>query len=183
MVTKTPKDLAAADLLNRANHTGTQPMNSVTGLEAALSTVLGAKGFRAHKNAVNQSIASGAGNVKVTYTTEVYDEGGVYDAPNSRMILTEPGLVHLRAAAYISSGAVGETYVLYIVKNGVTASPVAAKIHRPPGAVGVMLDMSVDDKGIAGDYYEVYVNLGAMAQARDVFGPIGHSFFMGHMIH
>lgn len=173
-LTKVSPDMVDAKVLDRANHTGTQPISATVGLQDALQKYA----FRAHKNGVNQTpIASGV-STKLTFSIEAFDINSMFDAANSRVVLPKDGPVHLSAAAYITVGVADAAYTLNIYKNGVA---IAARIHRPATTSGVAIGIVVDDNGVAGDIYEVWVNL-AGAGDKTAFGSAGQTYFCGHMI-
>jgi hypothetical protein len=92
----------------------------VTGATTLRSTVAipSQPGFSASKNTVDQTgIATGT-FTKLTFPTEEWDDGGFYDAPNSKW--TPPsGLVHITGGARMTAGVVDQAImVVTLYKDG-----------------------------------------------------------------
>lgn len=143
-----------------------------------LEQVLTRYAFRAHKGGANQTPIASATNTKITFPTEAFDQNGMYNSADSRVVLPKDGAVHLSATVYVTTGVADAAYTISIYKNG---AQIAARIHRPATTSGIALGIALDDSGVAGDFYEVYVNL-AGAGDKTAFGNAGQTYFCGHMI-
>lgn len=131
----------------------------------------------ADKNATGQtSVSSGT---KVTYGTERYDRGGIYDAANSQFTGIE-GLFEGGAAALLSAGVTDQvSYVLSLYKNG--------SLHKQlmgitaSGTANVVLSGNWQEESVASDTWAVYltftgggtVTIAGAATSSYVFGRAG----------
>jgi hypothetical protein len=109
--------------------------------------------FSANKNGVNQAISTGT-FTKVTFTTEVYDTLGDYDAPNSKYTPAVPGLKLIVLSLFNTASAAGFVMQLLLYKNGAfyrTGGICHASGTAVLGASAVFQDIAA-----AGDYYEAY---------------------------
>lgn len=111
--------------------------------------------FIADKNAAAQgSIASGTGT-KVTFTNEVRDQGGLYDAANSRWT-PSAGLVFITAKLIFTAGVVDQAIIqCQIRKNGTN---VAIESRNASGTGAQAVTTWVLDVANGTDYYEVYAH-------------------------
>lgn len=107
--------------------------------------------FFADKNATDQT--SVTNNTKVTFATERYDRGGIYDSANSQITGVE-GLLEGSAGIYISSGVTDQTqYGINLYKNG--------SLHRQlqvipaSGTGGLVLCGSFQEESVASDTWEI----------------------------
>jgi hypothetical protein len=134
-------------------------------------------GFRAHKNGTNQSIATGIGTLtKVTFGTEVYDQGGYYDAANSRW--TPPaGMVHIDIGLTSNDVTANTTMYAAIYKNG--AFYLIAFIVTPN--ISAYSQIHLDDVANGTDYYEAFVahNSGVTST---IDGRVERTHFCGHVV-
>lgn len=134
-----------------------------------------AAGFSAHKNGTGQTGVN-TSPVKVTFTTEQYDTGGFYDAPNSKW--TPPaGPISIKAGAVYSTNIVTGSYgILFIYKNGSLFK--AGTLFGAFSAGYMSGETSIDDIANGTDYYEVYSNLGTAINAT-IDGGATNTWFMG----
>jgi hypothetical protein len=132
--------------------------------------------FSAHKNGTDQTGILSATWTKVTFATEAWDTGSLYDTTNSRW--TPPaGKVKLTAAAYISVGAVDQAQsALAIYKNGAAFKYV--NISNASGTAGFVLNGSCNDDANGTDYYEVFVNGGGTGD-KTITGDSKYTWFVG----
>ena len=141
------------------------------------ATGLPAVGFRANKNAVNQTGLVAGVQTKITFTTEDYDAGGTYDAATSRW--TPPaGIVHLSLNIGFVSGITASGFgFASIAKNGVM-------IKTSPSFLAsgetCYTQISVDDVANGTDYFEAFAS--GSSGTVTVDGNITYSFFSGHIV-
>ncbi len=132
--------------------------------------------FGANKASSDQTGIADATVTKVTFTTEAYDVGSLYDAPNSRW--TPPaGPVLLHSRMSISgtwAAGSGITYVT-IKKNGVDAFFGAPNIS--PGANGNQLQITELDNANGTDYYEMAVYMDVSSGTGQVTAGAGVSSY------
>jgi hypothetical protein len=138
--------------------------------------------FSAHKNVTNQTGVTGGGAtpVKITFPTEVWDDGGFYDATNSRWT-PPPGKVKITTAVYVlGTNVVDQAQtILSVYKNGALLRNV--QIMNSSGTGAFQLNGSCLDVANGTDYYEVYINAGG-AGDKTVSGAIAYTFFQGEML-
>jgi hypothetical protein len=128
--------------------------------------------FSVNKGGTNQSVAGAT--VKVTFTNEVYDVGGGYDAPNSRFIAPSAGKYLFTASLYYSSGAVDQSgYYVMFYKNGVETFSPSTYASGTVAAItaSVILDLAV------GDYVEIYTYGGGTSKTLN--GAVLYTYFQG----
>lgn len=134
-------------------------------------------GFSATKNATNQTgIVSGT-DTKVTFTTEVFDTGGFYDAANSKW--TPPaGLVMLSAQLYVTGTftSANSATVCAVWKNGAVLKE---GFFYPALANNGNAPIVVVDSANGTDFYEIYVRQSASSGTLTVDGTNKWSYFMG----
>lgn len=143
-------------------------------------------GFYAHKNGVNQTGMPTAAYQKVTFGTEKFDVGGLFDTTNSRW--TPPaGLVQLNTSLYWVAHAkatASPVFTVKIIKNG--GADVAAGIGTPVvGFPGIAIaHVSCVDQATGTDYYEVYAYATSDTPANDlaIDGNMAHTHFSGHVV-
>lgn len=135
-------------------------------------------GFSAHKNGTAQSGIAPIINTKLTFTTEVYDVGNVYDAANSKW--TPPaGLIHIDAGMFFTSGlTIGSNASISVFKNGAQYKQQSRPMSAADGGLGI----SVDDQANGTDFYEIFVQ-GSSASTLIVSGSVAITWFMGHVTH
>lgn len=114
-------------------------------------------GFQAHKNGTNQAGIAPDTFTKVTFGTESFDEGGYYDAANSR--ITPPaGKWLLLASIAVSAGVTsGNAYACFLYKNGSNYLRFAGAQASGTGYITLANTVLVEANGT--DYFEVYVYL------------------------
>lgn len=135
--------------------------------------------FLANKNNTNQTKDINSNLDKVTFTTEVFDEGGYYDAANSKW--TPPaGRYHISAQAGVKIGTGYRTAFVLLYKNGT--------LHRKsPGNwsdidnADLMDQINVPVEANGTDYFEIYVAVDAVA-GTIIPGDIQRVWFSGHAI-
>lgn len=130
--------------------------------------------FRADKNGVDQT---GIGNASVTFTHEVFDIGGYYDAANSRW--TPPaGKVRLHTRILIA-GAVADqvAYVISFRKNGVIAF---SGVIRASGSGSMSMDLSEIVETNGTDYWDVNISSGGASITAS--GPVEYTTFSGEVL-
>lgn len=131
--------------------------------------------FRANKNATNQTGIAASTATKITFTTEVFDVGGYYDAANSKW--TPPAGKYLLGATVKSDANIvdGTRAFIYIYKNG--ARVAATNIHiSNTGTVGAVVVCLTDADG--DDYFEVYWYQEGTGD-KTINGDENFSFFWG----
>lgn len=130
--------------------------------------------FSASKGGTDQT---GFGTAKITFTSEIFDVGGFYDAPNSRF-LPEAGKYRLSGRVLIAGTiADGTSYTLAIYKNGVQW---IANQARASGSSGFSVFVSgvVDSNGT--DYWELYFYTGGSATT--INGQFAYTAFDGEAV-
>jgi len=155
---------------------------SVAGLSGLLAdpqTPIALPKFSVHKNGTNQAgIESGAWT-KITWTTEVYDDGSCFDLDNSKWIPGKIGKAHINIFLSYTTLLDGTAVYVAIRKNGV---PFKALIRRVYVTGDYTIDLSCDVfiDNVA-DYFEVYTwqNSG---ESGTLNGDAGLTGFMGHML-
>lgn len=153
---------------------GTSPTITTPSVGGITMPTFGA--FSAHKNTTNQTGIATTTFTKITFTTELFDQGSYYDAPNSKW--TPPaGYVHMVIAAYLNTVTIGSPCVVSLYKNGARFKD-ANFTAAGTGDCGIV---TVIDLANGTDYYEVYVYL-TTATTGTVIGDTYASFFMGHMV-
>lgn len=131
-------------------------------------------GFSAHKNGTDQTGIASVTQTKLTFTTEIFDTGGFYDAANSRWT-PSAGKVIVSASAFLfSTLTTGGVCEISIYKNG--ARYKSADIGAAGGFDG--LNVTVIDDANGTDFYEAYI-YGTTAGTFDVEGDAHATHFMG----
>jgi hypothetical protein len=132
-------------------------------------------GFSAHKNGVDQTGLVSGSFTKITFTTEVYDNGGYYDAANSRW--TPPaGIVHIEFQSLISGVTAASGLEAGIFKNGaINKRGVNVAVSTSDGC-----KVSLDDIANGADYYEAVVLYTGSGGAAN--GYFGYTYFSGHVV-
>ena len=140
---------------------------------------IGLPKFSAHKNGVNQTGIVTDTVTKVTFTTEVYDVGGAYDAPNSKWTPGVVGKGHIDANVYWTTTVDQAEFDLVFYKNGVD---IAWTLIRASGAGSFMTQMSLDfSVDAVTDYFEIYCYQGSGTD-KIIGGGAGLTWVMGHML-
>ncbi len=132
--------------------------------------------FSATKNNTTQTGIASVTFTKLTFTTEVFDIGGYYDASTSKW--TPPaGMVHISAA----SGVIGATatflMVLAIYKNGVRYKD---GINTSASATEDAISVHIIDRANGTDYYEVFLYATGGALTADGGNTV--TYFMGTVL-
>jgi hypothetical protein len=131
--------------------------------------------FSAHKNASNQaSVVSGAAT-KVTFGTEIYDNGGLFDAATNYRWVPPPGTVTLTGSFGITV-SVDQTYLMAIIeKNGSIFKRVSLLAS---GTDPESNQITIQDECNGTDYYELFIQHGAGSD-RTIDGATVLTYFMG----
>lgn len=136
-------------------------------------------GFKAHKNGVDQAVS---GNVaqKVTATTEVYDVGGFYDAPNSRW--TPPaGKVLITGAIQCVGMDTGAPLYANVLKNGSATDIYGSGGGWPGSNASFPIPVACPDIANGTDFYELSAYLFSGGSPK-VVGTINRTFFAGNWL-
>jgi hypothetical protein len=145
---------------------------------AATGIVAGAQiAFSAHKNGVNQTGVANGVATKITFGTELYDLGNLYDTSNSRW--TPPsGQVHITGSAFASAGVTAaQGLILSVYKNGVlfkSETTIAGSTSE-----GIAID--IDDVASGTDFYELFIQLSSSTTGT-ISGVAANTYFMGHFL-
>jgi hypothetical protein len=78
--------------------------------------------FSAHKNGTDQTGVVTSTTTLVTFSTEVYDNGELFDAVTNFRWVPPPGTIHLSGLARFTVAADGSVFSINIFKNGVIFS-------------------------------------------------------------
>lgn len=130
--------------------------------------------FSANKNGTNQTGVTSATDTKVTFTTEVDDVGGFYDAANSKY--TPPAGTYLFTARIPFTANVVDqaAYFCVLYKNGVAHLYSAHVNGSGTGTIAPGLSVLAEANGT--DYFEIYAN-GAGAGDKTISGTVGATYF------
>lgn len=155
---------------------GNQFYNNGTNITAASASFNGPAAFTAYNSASQTGIASATATKLTGLTTESYDIGSFYDAPNSKW--TPPvGRVTISGCATFTAGiAAGATVALQLWKNGAyfkSIGTASAPTNLITGACG-----STTDVANGTDYYELYVYADGAGTKTVINGPIS-TYFSG----
>lgn len=135
--------------------------------------------FSAHKNSVDQSITTTA-ETKLTFGSELWDDGGFFDAANSKW--TPPaGLVQINARAFflVANEVDQVQHYCAVYKNG-SLYRLGESIASSGVAAGLSVGVSFTDKANGTDFYEFYVAvLSVVGGARTIFGSPTFTYFQG----
>ena len=146
---------------------------------AETKVILALPKFSAHKNGTDQTGIVDATPTKVTFTTEEYDEGSAYDAPNSKWVPGIIGKAHVSASCHWFATVDQKMIEILVYKNGApTKQKRAAASGTGDGALGIDCDVLV---GAVTDYFEIYVTQWTGA-SQDIYGASPFTFFQGHML-
>lgn len=143
-----------------------------------ISFLCGAFGFAANKNGSNQTVAQ-ASDVKVTFTTEEYDQNNDYDATNSKFVPQFSGKYLVVGAVQFTASQDQASYEVKIFKNGAVYKSLLYRASGT-GAISVPFNVIVDATA-DGDYFEVYVNHGS-SSSKDIDGTVSKTFFQAMRI-
>lgn len=134
-------------------------------------------GFAAHKNGTDQTGVANITHTKVTFTTELFDVGGYYDAGNSKW--TPPaGLVQLSLTLYMQGMDATGLVQPEIYKNGAILKAAVNYQSRADGGGTI----TIVDQANGTDYYEAYVVTSTATTATVYGAQITHSHFSGKML-
>lgn len=130
--------------------------------------------FSANKNNVDQGSVTSATETKVTFTTEVNDIGGYYDAPNSKY--TPPAGTYLFTArlAFTVNVVDQSAYYCILYKNGVAHLYGFFVPGSGTGSVAPGLSVYAEANGT--DYFELFA-FGGGAGAKTIGGTVGAAYF------
>ena len=142
------------------------------------ANLAGRASFGANKNGSNQTgILTGA-DTKVTFGTEDWDVGSLFDTTNSRWV-PPAGKVRLSAGVNASTTlTASSSFALAIWKNGALWKQTTGIASSGGGCV---LNFTVLDSANGTDYYEVYVN-GATVSSYQISGSAINTFFYGEQV-
>lgn len=137
-------------------------------------------GFSANKNSVTQTGIASVTNTKLTFTTEDYDQGGYYDAANSRWYppAGRPVLISAYCALQPNSGnfVANISQALQLWKNGAQYILEPLNLVTTARVAGILVYQEIP---AAGDYYEIYVQAEVSVGTIDCNGAPGRTRFQG----
>lgn len=131
--------------------------------------------FSAHKNGTDQTGIVTSTETKITFGTEIYDNGGLFDAVTNNRWRPPPGHVWMSACLAVTVAVDQTLYVIEIQKNGVLFKQ--SRAHSSGTGI-VVADISIADECNGTDYYEVFI-LHTAGSDRTVDGPADLTYFMG----
>lgn len=135
--------------------------------------------FRANKNGTDQTGILSATLTKLTFTTEVFDIGGFYDAANSKWI-PPAGRFWIGCTVDMTAGAVDQAFsFIQLYKNGSGHLVGAVQASSGTGDCGLTGAWVVDSDG--NDEFEIYIR-GGGAGDKTVTGNVAYSYFQGHAL-
>lgn len=156
------------------------PRRSRTEIRSETSRVLSRRvqspGFHAHKNGSNQTGIADVTATKVTFTTEVSDAGGYYDAANSKW--TPPAGNVMIQGQLVAQGtfAAGVGHAVFLYKNGAADSSI---VVYSTVANQVIMPFAFIAAANGADYFEIYVYIDTSSGTGTVEGSTGNSYFKG----
>lgn len=110
--------------------------------------------FSAHKNGVSQDgIVSGA-MVKITFSTERYDNGGLFDSATNYRWVPPPGTVQINSVIRWAASVDQTRLVIFISKNGVS---LIEKGIAASGTGLIAVGLNISDECNGTDFYETFV--------------------------
>lgn len=160
-------DVAAATDAQARAQTSTTTTLSPSNLQARTA-------FAAHMNGTDQTgIATGT-YTKVTWGTENFDQGSLFDSSTNYRWTPSAGIVRLSAQLYYSAGLTGTVVQCALYKNGS-----ALKIGLGPviGVTGVV-QVAYTDIANGTDYYEIFA-YATTATSITVSGDATLTYFCG----
>ena len=143
------------------------------------SDPIGLPKFSAHKNGTNQTGIVSVVWTKATFTTEEYDDGSAYDAPNSKWVPGVIGKAHIDVCIFWEVAVDQKEFIAAVYKNG--------SVYKRAGLRGsgintisplLSCDILVD---AITDYFEIYVYQDSGGN-QNITGISSLSWFMGHML-
>ena len=136
-------------------------------------------GFSAHKNGTDQTGIVTATYTKLTFSTEVYDQGGTFDAVTNSRWTPPAGRIRIDAGALFSANVVDQNdYRIAVYKNG---SRFRTATYRSSGTGNISATITIQDLANGTDYYEIFV-YGAGTGNKTVEGDATDTYFMGSVI-
>lgn len=132
--------------------------------------------FSAHKNGSAQAVSTTAAT-KITFGTELFDDGGYFDAATNYRWTPPAGVVVLAASALFTSVTSGSQLYFKLYKNG--SSFKAVNTYSSPSG-SFSLAITVIDQANGTDYYEMYVE--SSDSAYNVNGVTVDTWFMGSAV-
>jgi len=124
---------------------GTPPVNTTT-----------RNGFSAHKNGTNQGSISSGTPAKLTFGTEEWDTGGVFDTTNSRFT-PGSGKWSVNATVSLTGGLDGLRLRLQLYKNGSLFKSGPRFLTGSGNEAAASFDVLIAGNGT--DYFEVYLSI------------------------
>jgi hypothetical protein len=132
--------------------------------------------FSAHKNGTDQTGIASATDTKITFGTEEWDDGGYYDAANSKFLPLEPGQYQIVASVEATANIVDQnSYWTRLYKNGTEYRDGPKARGSGTGSVTATINMIVDFNGST-DFVEVYF-IGGGAGNKTVEGDSKLTYF------
>lgn len=131
--------------------------------------------FAAHKNGSNQTGIVTATPTKVSFGTEIYDNGGLFDAATNYRWVPPPGRVRITGSiAY--TAAVDQTYFqVRLYKNGATLK---RGLLVASGTLIQSVTVDAEDECDGDDYYELYAEQNSGSN-KDIDGVVSLTFLLG----
>jgi len=143
------------------------------------SPLTAAIGFHANKNGANQTAIATGVDTKVTFTNEVFDLGGCFDAPNSRFVAPLSGLYMFSASLFFGTGVVDQNgFGVYFFKNGAAW---VTPFDEASGSSAACPNSTCVMSLTAGDIVEIYAH-GDGTGNKTVSGGNAFTWFMGGKI-
>lgn len=131
--------------------------------------------FSAHKNGTNQTGVVTATQTKVTFATEVYDNGGLFDAVTNYRWVPPPGHVRVTGSVAYTS-AVDQTYCqVRLYKNGATFK---RGLIVASGTLIQSVAVNAEDECNGTDYYELYAEQNSGSN-KDIDGVVNLTYLLG----
>lgn len=131
--------------------------------------------FSANKGGSNQTGIVTATPTKVSFGTEVWDNGSLFDSTTNYRWVPPPGSVRLTASLYLQSPVDQTLFRLHFYKNG---SEIKAFDLYFSSTAAQQIAHSIDDECNGTDYYEVYVTQ-STGSNKTVDGTTSVTFFQG----
>lgn len=131
--------------------------------------------FSAHKNGTDQTGIATATYTKVTAPTEVYDNGALYDASNSRF-RPPPGIVRFTGSLLTVGSSDGAAVIAVIYKNGALYRHGVWSRSSSTAATGS--SVYIEEECDGDDYYEFWFYQSSSGN-QDIDGDSVNTYFMG----
>ena len=168
-------------ILDASGRIGTGTLISIHGSTHLLNGTdpIGLPKFSAHKNGTNQTGIVTGTSTKVTFTTEDWDDGGGYDAPNSRWVPGVLGKGHIDVSVYWDSSSDQSAIAIQIYKNGVFYKGTYIIVSGTTNtSISTSKDILVDN---IADYFEIYA-FQSSGSDKVIRGDAAWTWFSGHML-